>query len=103
MLTDIRCYDSWYRLYDENGKEINKFPVTTYGSIICIGTDFFLCKKSSWYITYDIDGHQITTKPISTIGTYKNTVGEYINFIKMGWIITYNNHFQIICKHVDKI
>jgi len=86
----IETTNSWYYIYDQNGKKI-KSVSKTQGELKGYSAKFYVLKQGSgFYVTYDVNGKRLHTFGVSTVGEILSVAGDSFTSRQGPWIYTWS-------------
>ena len=85
----IETTNSWYYVYDENGKRIRSFS-TSQGKLVTYSSTFYIIRQgNSFYIIYDATGKRITSLGVNVVGEILSASGDTFTSRNDSWIYTW--------------
>ena len=88
-ISNIETTNSWYYIYDDNGKKINSVSTTT-GELKGYSANFYVIQHGTWIYTYSPTGKKLHTFAVSSVGEILSVAGETFTTQKGSWIYTWN-------------
>jgi len=88
-ISHIEATNSWYYVYDDNGKKIHTFS-TSQGEVVAYSASFYIIKNGNWYYTCDAKGKKLHTFSVSNVGEVLNAAGDTFTSCKGSWIYTWD-------------
>lgn len=89
---------SWYRVYDQNGKQMRTLSAST-GDLVGYSSTMFILRNGSWYYLYGADGRREKTFSVSSIGEVLNVSSDSFTSKKGSWIYTWSREGrQLNCR-----
>ena len=85
----IETTNSWYYVYDQDGKKIKTLSATI-GELQGFSASIFVVKNGPWIYIYDAKGNKIHTMSESTVGTVLSVAGETFTSRLGSWIYTWS-------------
>lgn len=90
QISSVEPSGSWIYIYNSQGKKINTMSASTVGSVVGVGSDFFVSEKGSWIYIWSAEGKKINTLSKSTIGDVTGAAGNTFTSRKGSWIYTWS-------------
>lgn len=88
-ISHIETTQSWYYIYDQNGKKI-KTVSASIGELQGFCASFFIVKSGSWYYICDAKGNKTKTLSASNVGKVLSVSGETFTSQSGSWIYTWS-------------
>ena len=88
-ISNIETTNSWYYIYDDNGKKIKAVSTTT-GELKGYSASFYVIQHGTWIYTYDPTGKRLHTFAVSSVGEILSVTGDSFTSQKGVWIYTWN-------------
>lgn len=91
-ISNIEKDGSWYRFYNENGKQYKSVSAATYGELKGFSASLVVFQDGAFFYVYDSDLKKIKSCAVSTYGDVISVSGDTFT-TKMGnWIHTYDKN-----------
>lgn len=94
LISQVKLEDSWYRVYNPNGKQLSKKLKHSSDYLLGYGDKIVLLEEGSWYRLYDCNFKQISVKAVHTEDRFVSVAGNTITFQEGIWIRTYDTKFK---------
>lgn len=89
-ISNIEKDGSWYRFYNENGKQYKSANVATYGELKGYSASLVIFQDGAFFYVYDSELKKLKSCAVATYGEVISVSGETFT-TKMGnWIYTYD-------------
>lgn len=101
----IEPTQSWYYIYDENGKRVRSFS-TSQGRLVAYTATFYIIRQGdSYYVIYDASGKRITSLGVNVVGEILSASGDTFVSRNASWIYTWTKEGKRIASrsaHLNK-
>jgi len=95
----IKNDGAWYKVYDEQGKQITTMSKSAVGEVVGWGADFFVTLDGAWYKVYDQNGKKITTLSKQSVGTVISVSSTTFTSRDGAWLKIYDKHGKKIATN----
>lgn len=89
-ISNIEKDGSWYRFYNEDGKQYKSVSAATYGELKGYSASLVVFQDGAFFYVYDCDLKKIKSCALSTYGEVISVSGDTFTTKLGNWIYTYD-------------
>lgn len=89
-ISDVQQDGAWYRIYDENGKQIHSVSAATYGELKGFSSTIIVFQDGGFFYVYDVNLKKQFSGAVATYGEVKSVAGNNFTTHYGNWVYTYD-------------